>query len=71
MSDSKAPVQGDIGPGYEPDDIPVNMLLVIAAVLTVVVVGMVTFTVGYYDHIVGEELVSKGYSERLNGPVPR
>ena len=47
------------------------MLLVIAAVLTVVVIGMVTFTVGYYDHIVGEELVTKGYSERLDGPVPR
>lgn len=71
MSDNHAPVQGDIGPGYEPDDIPVNMLLVIAAVLTVTVIAMVSFTVGYYDHVVGDELVVKGYSERLEGPVPR
>ncbi|MFT5584078.1 MAG: multisubunit Na+/H+ antiporter MnhC subunit [Cognaticolwellia sp.] len=71
MSDSHDQVQGDIGPGYEPDDVPVNTLLVIAAVLTAVVIGMVTFTVGYYDHVVGEELVTKGYSERLEGTVPR
>jgi hypothetical protein len=31
----------------------------------------VTFTVGYYDHVVGEEIVTKGYSERLTGTVPR
>ncbi len=71
MSGSHDPEQGDIGAGYEPDDIPVNMLLVIAAVLTVVVIGMVSFTVGYYDHVVGEEIVTKGYSERLTGTVPR
>ncbi|MED5369600.1 MAG: hypothetical protein VX899_01175 [Myxococcota bacterium] len=70
MSDNHAP-SADVGQGYEPDDVPVKMLVGLAAALTFVVIHMVGFTVFYFDHIVDQEMISKGYSERIEGAVPR
>lgn len=71
MSDTHAPLPEEAGIGYEPDEIPINFLLVLAAAVTVGAIGMVTFTVVYFKQIVAEEYIAKGYSERVEESAPR
>lgn len=48
--------------GFEPDDIPIKMLVNIAIALTVSVVASVLFADFIFDSTVASELAEKGYT---------
>lgn len=55
-------VSGDVGVLVEPDEMPTRSLGILAAVLTVVVVGLIFGAMTFFDATVQSEMEKKGYA---------